>query len=243
MNNRPSIGIIGYGSFGAFLAKHLSTYAPISVYNRTKNKLRDLPVGVSVGTLDEVASQSVIIVAINISAYDSTLPKIAQFCTKNTLVVDVASVKLEPLRLISKYLPSCNVLATHPLFGPQSASDSLNGHTIVICNKIRQQTQLEHFLIKVLGLRIVHMSADEHDRNIATVQALTFFIAQGLVEMNLADPALLTPSFEKLLKLAELEQQHTPELFETIQKYNPYAEKMRKKFIRELSELDKKIIT
>lgn len=239
MSKRLEVGIIGYGSFGKFLAYWLASYCDVTVYNRTASRLANLPSNCSSGSLKTVGSKPIVILAINISAYEYILPKLRKVVTPDTLIVDVASVKIEPLQLIRKYCPGCKVLATHPLFGPESAGTSLAGQTIVFCNKVSQQAELESALGK-LGLKIVHMSPREHDRQMATVQALTFFIAQGLLNMELAKPKLSTPTFQKLLSLAEIEKHHSQELFETIQKHNPYARSVRKKLISELTSLDKK---
>ena len=49
--------------------------------------------------------------------------------------------------------------------------------------------------------------------------------------MGIHDVSLITPSFKKLLDLAELESHHSEELFKTIQTGNPYLAEIRSKFV------------
>lgn len=48
------------------------------------------------------------------------------------LIVDVASVKEHPRNILLEHLPEeCDVLATHPMFGPDSARDGWQGQRFV----------------------------------------------------------------------------------------------------------------
>lgn len=89
-----------------------------------------------------------------------------------------------------------------------------------------------------LRLNVIEMSVEQHDREMATVHALTFFIAHALKDMKLHDQKLATPSFRKLLSLAGLEEHHSDELFLTIQRGNKYARVVRENFIKEIKKLD-----
>lgn len=132
------------------------------------------------------------------------------------------------------------MVATHPLFGPESAAKTLSGHTFVLCRDASnnaEATVIADFANK-LGLNVVEQTTIEHDKEMATVHALTFFIAQGLVNNKIHDASLRTPSFQKLLSLAELERHHSEELFKTIQQGNPYASSVRAQFMQELQNID-----
>lgn len=89
-----------------------------------------------------------------------------------------------------------------------------------------------------LGLSVIEMSSEQHDREMATVHALTFFIAHALKDMKLHNQKLSTPSFKKLLSLAELEKHHSDELFATIQQGNKYAREIRESFVEEIKKLN-----
>ena len=83
-------------------------------------------------------------------------------------------------------------------------------------------------------MSIVAMTPEKHDKEMAFVHAMTFFIARGLREINLDHLVLETPSFRHIKQLAHLDRIHSQELFETIELGNPYAAMVREHLIANL---------
>ncbi|MEI7522351.1 MAG: prephenate dehydrogenase/arogenate dehydrogenase family protein [Candidatus Saccharibacteria bacterium] len=234
-----TLGIIGYGSFGKFAAEQLASYFSISIYDPNK----PVPPQYS-ANLDVVCRADYVILAIPLAAYHKLFDQIISMLGQASVVVDIASVKVEPIKLIkAKLNPRQPYLATHPLFGPESASHSLNGFKLVVCesNLPTEQIYLVKNFCKNLGLDLVELSADDHDQQMATVQALTFFLARTLNEFGLHDMQFQTPSFQRLLDLADLDKKHSTELLQTIWSGNKYSATVRKKFINEMIKLDNEI--
>ena len=231
------VGIIGFGSFGEFLATQLESFCEIKVYSASG---KTNPWGAS---LEEVAQVDYLIPAIPLDAYETLLGQIKPFLKPEAVVVDVCSVKEEPLKIIKTVLPDQPVVATHPLFGPESAQHSLEGHVLVLCPDRSDPNQLEVIedFANGLGLEVIRMTTQEHDREMATVHGLTFFIAHALKDIGLHGQKLATPSFKKLLALAELEQNHSQDLFLTIQTGNPYTKAIRQEFLEEAIKLNQQI--
>ncbi len=240
MHKIPSIGIFGFGDFGKLITKYLASRADVLVYDRNQAHTEAISqYGATPATLEKAAASDVVILAVNLDVLESTLGNIAPHITPGTLVADVTSVKVKPAKMMLQLLPNhCQILATHPLFGPVSAAESLDGHKIVI-DPIRVDNfpTIEKFLID-LGLEVVHMTCDEHDREMAWVHALTFFVGRGLVGINPPQSSLSTNYYNELMDIVNLERTHSPELFKTIQKGNPYAAEMRRKFMVSLQELE-----
>jgi prephenate dehydrogenase len=234
---KTTVGIIGFGSFGEFMAKSLSKHCRVKVYSTSghKNKWASL--------LEEVAACDYILPTIPLDAYQSVLTELKPLIRPETVIVDICSVKVEPLKLIKKILPKQPVVATHPLFGPQSTKDGLKGHVIVLCPEASDPKQLKlvQEFSKKLGLKVELLSAEEHDQEMATIHGLTFFVAHALKDMGLQRQKLATPSFKKLYALAELEQNHTDDLFLTIQTGNPYTKKVREEFVKNAERLSQQI--
>lgn len=234
------ISIFGFGDFGQLIARYLVNHADVLVYDRNQKKtelIRELgakPVG-----LEEAASAEVVILATTLDALESTLTSIAPLVKPGALVADVTSVKVKPAEMMQRLLPdNVQILATHPLFGPVSAAGSLADHKIVIDPiRVNNQEGVETFL-RSLGLQVVHMTCDEHDREMAWVHALTFFVGRGLVNINPPASQLNTNYYDELIDIVNIERTHSPQLFNTIQKGNPYASDMRKKFLKSLQELE-----
>ncbi|HRC27815.1 MAG TPA: prephenate dehydrogenase/arogenate dehydrogenase family protein [Candidatus Saccharimonas sp.] len=233
-----AVGIIGFGSFGKFLAEKLSSYARVKVYSQSGRTSSWMV------TLEEVVDVDYLVLAVPLDAYTETLEAIKPIVKPHTVIVDVCSVKVKPVETIRSIMPDQPLVATHPMFGPESASVSFAGHTFVMCPEVsttEPYENIKHFA-NSLGLGVVEMSADEHDREIAVVQGLTFFIARALNDMGIHDQKLFTPSFERLLKLADLEKHHSLELFKTIQQGNPHTRAMRDNFIRVVDDVNNDLI-
>jgi prephenate dehydrogenase len=131
----------------------------------------------------------------------------------------------------------------HPLFGPESASSGLSGHKLIFCDSslsIKATAKIKKCL-SGMGLDVIDMSAEDHDKQMATLQALTFFLARSLNEFGIHNNKLITPSFQRLIDLAELDKKHSDELLQTIWQGNRHAKKVRQKFMHDIQALDKKI--
>lgn len=226
---KPTVGIIGTGSFGQYLAKWLQPHATVSLVGRSSSDTEYAAA---------LKSDSVIL-AVPLKAYPEVLEKLTGRLDKETMLVDVCSTKEQPLKLINQALPGQPVLALHPLFGPETAPDSLEGQTVVVCPQPGMEEaegQVKRFM-ELAGLKVTEMPAAEHDKLMAELQALTFFVARTLVEYGVEAHEIMTPSYRRLLNLADLERHHSRELFETIQA-NPYAAAIRKRFIEQAAKLN-----
>lgn len=228
-----SLGIIGYGHFGQFLADKLQQSFDLKVYSAS-NKPNPWS-----ATLEAVAACDYVILSIPLAKHIEVCKQLRPLLGKETVIVDVCSVKESSGKAIRSVLGQRRILSTHPLFGPESASDSLQDHVIVVCPDMSDPSVLEQAVpfFTSLGLQVVSMVSRDHDKEMALVYGLTFYIARILKDFNLDDTRLQTPSFKKLIDLAHLEQQHTKELFITIQKGNPYTEAVRAHFIDRAQEL------
>lgn len=229
-----TVGIIGFGSFGKFLAEKLSSHAKVHVYSASGKASS------WTASLEEIAGCDFIVPAIPLESYENVFNELRPHISPKSVIVDVCSVKVKPLQIIKRIIPGQPIVATHPMFGPESASVSLAGHTVVMCpdaSTAEPYSELKHFF-ETLGLDIREMTLREHDEEVAVVQGLTFFVARTLEIMGIHDQRLHTPSFGRLLNLAELEQHHSQQLFETIQNGNPLTAEVRKKFLATAEQVD-----
>lgn len=219
----PTLGILGTGSFGRFTADKLSDHFKVHIAGRSSSKAE----------FEAAVKCDFLVLAVPFNAYDETLTKIKPLLDPTTIIVDVCSVKKLPVETIKHTLPKQPLLATHPLFGPESAAKSLKGQTIVVCPQ-RGAEQIEAKaakLFKKLGLKVVSMSESKHDELMADLQGLTFFLARALDLYGVKKQSIMTPSYQRLLELAQLEQNHSAELFATIQLANPYVAQKTERFL------------
>lgn len=242
-----TFGIVGYGHFGQFLASSLARHGKALVYDTDDAKLEHTTEGVRPASLAEVAAADVVILAVPFSALAGVLREIRDLLGRDTVVMDVVSTKERPGKLLEDLLPpDANLLATHPLFGPPSMTSIEPGLRVVVtAQRGVAAAAFRAFLEAKLGLEVVALSPDEHDRAMAYMQSLPFFIARALVSIDVLDlkhrDDLAIPSFEKLAEIAFIEQQHTVDMFDTSQISNPYADEARRHFLAALQQLQAEI--
>ena len=124
-----------------------------------------------------------------------------------------------------------DIVATHPLFGPQSATTGIKGLKIAVCPlQGRRHARLAAFLRKALGLTVIMTTPEDHDQEAAVVQGLTHLIAKVLLRMGPLPTRMTTKSFDLLSEAISMVQHDAPEVFEAIEKANPYSETVRRRF-------------
>lgn len=239
-----TVGVVGFGSFGKFFAKHLALEFDVSAWDIIDHQEAAESVGVTWEGFEQTAKKDLLILAVPLPALESVLQRLRGLAQPQTLVVDVCSVKQEPMRLMQKHLPNNRTLGIHPLFGPQSAKEGLAGHKVVVCPSrppSPKEICFREFLVKRWGLRVVELGAERHDQQMAVVQGLTHFIARALCEMGVAGSEFSTAAFEHLCGCIKLLGGDSWELFQTIQQGNPFAADVRKRFMEQLEMLERRI--
>lgn len=229
----PSIAIVGFGAFGQLIARHLRDRFPICICDPA-TRSNDLPQV----HLRRAAGCEIVILAVPLSQMQPVLEQIAPCLRPGATVIDVASVKIEPARLMQQILPDhVQIVATHPLFGPQSAARGLSGHRIAWCPLRGQgQGRIAAFLRR-MGLQVIRTTPDSHDREMAIVQGLTHLIARSLQELGPMPARLTTASFRRMLDAAAMVQADSPELLQTILQQNPHAAATRSRFLAAAARL------
>jgi len=132
-------------------------------------------------------------------------------------------------------------LATHPMFGPQSAATSLEGLNFMYSMVRCQKSDIDWLMdfLKNHHVNVVEMTPEEHDLKAAETQALSFFTGHLLKRVGLPKTPIDTTQYQTLSQFAEQICIDTPELFNDILKYNPYAKEVINKFLTEANKLYK----
>ena len=235
-----TVSIYGMGRFGRFWASELSRVLPgIGGYNRTP---RELPESVRPVDFEELCGSDVIILSTAISSMEEVLKKIAPHMKKNALVMDCCSVKVWPVEMMEKHLPpEAAILGTHPMFGPDSGKNGIEGLPIVLSpvriDREREECWKEIFASLKLDIHV--MTPDEHDREAAFTQGITHFIGRILGDMKLEDSPIATSGYRSIQKIVEQTCNDDWQLFLDLQNYNPHTEEMRSKLDRVLAKMIK----
>lgn len=248
MNNgkkrRISLGLVGYGAFGQLIAEHLHKHFSLFCYDpRYAISKTEEPGWVEFSSLSKVASCPVVVLATPVATISEIVALISPFLRKGSLVLDVGSVKMLPTEVMARDLPGhVNIVGTHPLFGPQSARDGIEGLKIAVCSiRGERSREVEHFLRNVLKLDVISCTPEEHDAEAATVQGLTHLIAKVLLQMEPLPTTMTTKSFDLISQAINMVRDDAPEVFDAIERLNPFVPDVRRKFFGLAAELDRKL--
>lgn len=240
----PDIGLIGFGAFGRLIAAHLSPYFRLCAYDPAPGlEACAKRLGVRLVGLDAAARRPVVIIAAPVGRMQEIAAAIAPTLRPGALVLDVGSVKVLPAAILERTLPRhVDILATHPLFGPQSARNGVRGLKIALC-PVRGSSagRVAAFLRKVLGLEVILTTPEAHDREAATVQGLTHLIAKVLVRMEPLPTRMTTKSFDLLMEAVSMVRDDSPEVYAAIERDNPFTAGVRDRFFAIAAHLDRAI--
>lgn len=232
------VGIVGYGAFGQLMDKHLQEFCAVEIFRRTN--LQELKEN-NQEQIEKLQVLDYVIISVTLESFEEVCEVLSKHINPNTTVIDVCSVKVKPVEIMQKYFVNNQIIATHPVFGPQSAAAGLENLKIVTHNVSatdQQYVEIKDFLQHKLKLSIVEMEPAEHDHEMAYVQGLSHFIAQALERMQIPDSPVATYSYRQLLKLRELIGKDSLELFKTIENGNPETKKIRQNFQAQLQDLE-----
>ncbi len=124
------------------------------------------------------------------------------------------------------------------MLGPQSGRDGIRGLKVVVC--AHRTTCLDRVLSLLqedLGLRVLEMTPEAHDAEMAYVQGLTHWIAKALREIKLPNLDLSTPAYRHLLAIEAILREDSDALFRTIQAENPFAAQARRDLVAKLRDI------
>jgi len=238
------IGIIGFGRFGKLMVHYLAQDFDVFVHTRADKTSEISRTGARAASLEEACRQDIVIPCVPISVFKDFLEQITPLIKPDGLIIDVCSVKEYPIRSMKRILPdTVSILATHPMFGPDSASDSLEGRKICLCKvKIaeKQYRKIRSYLASK-GLVVIEATASEHDEQIATSLALTHLIGRTLSESGATQLDIDTEGYKRLLHILEVVERDTWQLFMDMNRYNPYARKKRIEFMDIMQDLNARL--
>ncbi len=239
------IGVIGFGRFGRLATRYLSEYFPVFVHDPAAPATAVAAAGGEAVPFDVACRQDAVLLCVPISQLRPVLDAMATAAVSPpTLVVDVCSVKSLPVAWMRERLPKgVEFLATHPMFGPDSAAGTLVGKKIAICSGrvAPERYRCIHAYLKKRGLSIIETTPEDHDRQIAVTLALTHFIGRGLERFGAADYPIDTEGYQRLRHILGVVGNDTWQLFEDMHRFNPYAADARRRFLAAMAELDESL--
>ena len=228
------VSIIGFGRFGAMLHSLLSKGFEVDVFDKNSIDNSD----VNEVSLQDALQNETIFIAVPIRDFENLVKDISKKISSGKTVIDVCSVKVFPKKVMLDNLSNeTDIIATHPLFGPDSLKDSGSVMTMESVRNTFGRYDFWKNYFESQNILIEEISAEEHDMMAARSQGLTHFVGRVIDDFGTNQTRIDTEGYKALHKLVNQTCNDTWELFEDIQNFNPFTEKM----ISELNESFEKI--
>lgn len=204
--------------------------------------------GLSVSGLDRHSSDEevraaldgcdLLLLCVPVTAMNAVLERMAPHLTEPTILCDVGSVKVMPVKaMVNRYQGP--VVGTHPLFGP-IVPEGFEPRVAVMPARDRDADAAARVgdLFTRCGYGCFASTPEEHDRAMAYVQGLNYtstvaFLAAARDVEGIQN--FVTPSFRRRLDAASKMLTQDMELFEIISEANPFLQEVNRKFMSYLS--------
>ncbi len=221
------VGIVGLGLIGGSIARAIKKSSEENVFISAFDTNRSvLQVALFEGVIDaqsesikEITENSdLIVVATPLSEIENVFAEIGRFITSNTVVTDVASLKVPVIEIARRHLPEPSMfVGGHPMAGSERGGYHAGHHElfsgrVYIVTPVAETSERAlkelHWLIKSLKAKPVSLSPEEHDRVVAYNSHLTHVVSWALInvafEDRIADLAARYggPSFRDITRVA-----------------------------------------
>jgi prephenate dehydrogenase len=239
--------ILGAGKMGVWFAKFCKENGEqVILADRKKEKLAKLGKELGVETadfVDAVKKADNVIICVSINAFEEVVKKIAPSVGEGQTVVDICSIKEQPVEIMHQHIKKGLILGTHPVFGPGSPGVKHKAYILTPTNA-REQEFAEKYKgwLEKVGARVFIMSPKKHDELMSIVLGLPHFVGLVTCETLLEQPDFLETkkvagtTYQMLFTLAEATALENPELFSSLQFSLPEMEKIERLFIEKALE-------
>ncbi len=239
--------ILGAGKMGVWFAKFCKENGErIILSDRKKEKLAKLGKELGVETADFAEATSKannVIICVAISAFEDVVKQIAPHVHEGQNVLDICSVKEQPVRIMHQYIKKATILGTHPVFGPGSKGVKNKAYVLTPTNA-KEQAFAEKYKgwLEKVGARVFIMSPEKHDALISVVLGLPHFVGLVACDTLLEQPDFLETkkvagtTYRMLFTLAEATALETPDLYANLQTSLPNTGKIEDQFIQKAEE-------
>ena len=240
--------ILGAGKMGAWFARFCRENGEqVIIADRKKERLARFEKASGIETTDNFADAvklaDNIMICVSISAFEEVVENIAPFVSEGQVVMDICSVKEQPVRIMHQHIKKGLILGTHPVFGPGSKGVRHKAYVLTPTNAKEQEfaEKYKGWLEKV-GARVFIMSPEKHDTLMSVVLGLPHFVGLVACDTLLEQPDFLETkkvagtTYRMLFTLAEATALETPDLFANLQTTLPKMGKIEDIFIQKAEE-------
>jgi len=240
MNNKIIVGIIGgTGQMGQWFKKFFQ-----------ENNCEVLVAGrrTELSHEDCARRSDVVIVSVPIDSTIETIKKIGPLVRKDALLMDLTSVKEEPVKVMKKF-SKAEVVGAHPVFGP--SVPTIKDQTVVLCRGRGKKwfNWIEKILVRN-GAKLKITTAKHHDQMMGVIQGVIHFssitISHTLKELGIGvkeSQEFSSPIYKLRLDMVGRILNQDPALYADIEILNKRSKKAIKTYLNTQKKLFKIIQT
>lgn len=239
--------ILGAGKMGVWFAKFCKENGEtVILADRKKEKLAGLSKELGLetaGFTEAVKKADNVMICVSLSAFEEVVKEITPAVHDGQNVLDICSVKEQPVKIMHQYIKNALVLGTHPVFGPGSRGIRNKAYILTPTNaKEKAFAEKYRGWLEKVGARVFIMSPKKHDELMSVVLGLPHFVGLVACDTLLEQPEFLETkkvagtTYRMLFTLAEATALETPDLYANLQTRLPEMGKIEDLFIQKAEE-------
>jgi prephenate dehydrogenase len=243
------IAILGGGRMGRWFARFFSEEGfSVTVSDKNEATLsrvgRDLEVEISASNREAVRSAEWILICVPLKDFEDVVQEIGSQVQPNQVVIDIGSVKEQPVKVMHKHVRVGITLGTHPMFGP--TVKSIKNQNFVVTPTDAEEREFARTLTRWLEERqgrVSVLSPRRHDELMSLVLGLSHFVGMvvgdTLVDQEGFDETLgvTGPSYRQLLALTKNTLSQDPDFYATLQMSLPGLERLEESLCQKSLDL------
>jgi len=247
-----NIGIVGFGTFGKFLAKTIQNYHHVSCTDSSDKSIEAESMNIDFYQNYDMSSflenLDIVILAVPLIHFEKLLDSLPTQKLSNKLIVEVCPLSNHPKQLLlSKLSLNTDILCANCLFGPrtnnlQSGWDGLP----VIFDKVRISDfhRYNSFLdiFKKERCHIVEMKAEQSDLIVGDSEFITHLTGRLLDRYSLSTLPVVSKEYAALLDLVEITSQFSFDTFFGLYQYCPNSKATLEKMRDNLAKIEKQLV-
>ncbi len=241
------VAIIGAGKMGRWFTRFfLEEGDSVVVSSRSKEKLLQIrdEFGVEIAdNVNAVKKVDRIVICVPLESLETVVKEIRSHVRPDQVVMDVCSIKEEPVKTMHEYIKTGITLGTHPVFGPGAKSIENQNFVLTPIND-EEKRFAEDFKswLEERKANVFIMSPRKHDEIMSVVLGFPHFIGLVVCDTLLNHPNFLETkkvagaSYKMLLTLAEAIASEEIGFYTSLQMNLPEIEKIEGLFLKKTEE-------
>jgi prephenate dehydrogenase len=241
------VAIIGAGKMGRWFTRFfLEEGNSVIVSSRSKEKLLKIrdEFGVEItDNVNAVKNADKILICVPIENFEAVVKEIHSHIRPDQVVMDICSIKENPVKIMHEYIRTGITLGTHPVFGPGVKSiENQNFVLTPINDKEKLFARKFKSWLEKKRANVFIMSPRKHDELMSVVLGLPHFLGLVVCDTLLNYPNFVETkkvagaSYKMLLTLAEAVASEETGFYKSLQMNLPEIEKIEGLFLEKSEE-------